>query len=238
MSTTQRLKYGILLIALAGLGGCATRPDPDYLPVPPEAMTPSPPSNGAIYQAGYSIALFEDLKARRVGDVLTITLVEATSASKKSDTSTSKESELNLGNPTLLGSPVQFDIAGGLLGGSPLQNRTGNTLGMGYTGSQEFGGKGNSIQSNSLKGNISVTVAQVLPNGNLVVRGEKLMVLHNGEEYVRLRGIVRPVDITVDNTVPSTRVAHAQITYGGKGALVDASNHGWLDRFFLKWWPF
>ena len=104
---------------------------------------------------------------------------------------------------------------------------------------QAFDGEGTSEQSNSLNGFISVTVVEVLPNRNLVVRGEKLINLNRGNEFVRISGIVRPEDITADNVVQSTRIANVGISYAGTGELADSSSMGWLTRFFnSSLWPF
>lgn len=244
MNKTKQHKIitSFALLALLQAGGCATLPDPDYAPVYPRQGDYEPASTGSIYQAGNSVAIFEDIKARKVGDTLTIVLVESTDASKKNRTSTSKENEVNLANPTLFGSEVQFDIDGSTLnrirGGFPVQSRTDNTLEIGLNSSSIFDGSGSSQQSNSLKGSVTVTVSRVLTNGNLVVRGEKIITLNQSNEYVRIKGIVRPSDIDANNSVPSTKVAHAQITYGGTGVLADASKHGWLSRALLKAWPF
>ena len=227
-------------LAVMLTAACATMPDPEYLPTAPAApVAPArAPESGAIFQTSSSMRLFEDLKARRVGDTLTITLVEATEASKANNTSTSKETDVAIDTPTLLGSPVGFDVRQTLGRALQLQNRTGNSLEIGLGSGHGFDGSGSASQSASLQGSVTVTVAEVLPNGNLLVRGEKLISLNQGDEYVRIRGIVRPVDIDASNTVQSTKVAHAQITYGGEGAVQDASRHGWLSRFFLKYWPF
>ncbi|WP_208533117.1 flagellar basal body L-ring protein FlgH, partial [Pseudomonas aeruginosa] len=108
-----------------------------------------------------------------------------------------------------------------------------------YGGSRDAKGDSQAGQSNSLTGSITVTVAEVLPNGILSVRGEKWMTLNTGNELVRIAGLVRADDIATDNTVSSTRVADARITYSGTGAFADASQPGWLDRFFLSpLWPF
>ena len=102
-----------------------------------------------------------------------------------------------------------------------------------------FDGAGDSSQSNQLSGEITVTVAEVLPNGNLVVQGEKWLGINQGNEFVRLRGIIRPVDISATNTVQSIQVANAQLYYGGTGALQDSNTPGWLSRFFNHpVWPF
>ncbi len=210
----------ILSIFLVGCVSVPT-PDPDYAPVMPTSYAPGT-VNGAIYHESSSIALFEDIKARRVGDVLTVVLVEQTNASTQAATSTTKDNEIDIPAPTFMGRQ---------------STRKGNPLTNSLESEQDFEGEGSSSQSNSISGNITVTVVETLANGNLVVRGEKLINLNQGSEYVRIKGIVRPRDIGPDNTVLSTQVAHAQISYGGTGALAEANKHGLLARFFLKLWP-
>lgn len=158
--------FGLLLL----LSGCATVQPPreSYRPTYPPVAAPPPQANGAIYQAGYSMALFEDLKARRVGDTITVVLQEKTQASKDAKTDTSKDNSVNIANPTLLGADLKFDTP--LL---PHADGRSSNLGTGLSSSQAFTGEGSSSQGNSLTGNITVTIAEVLPNGNLVVRGEK-----------------------------------------------------------------
>lgn len=179
-------------------------------------------ANGAIFQATSSLTLFEDQKAKRVGDILTIDLVESTNATKSSSTSTSKTTEATIANPTVLGYPVTRD-------GVPILS--GN-----LDGDQSFAGEGGASQSNRLEGRVSVTVVERLPNGNLFVRGEKWLTLNQGKEFVRVSGIVRPVDILADNSVPSEKVANARIEYAGKGPLADANRMSWLARFFNSPW--
>lgn len=228
----------LAFVAVLLLGGCAGvqhKPDPAFAATYPEAP-PEPPArpSGGIYQASYqpgnTLYLFEDVKPRRPGDVLTVVLVEETSASKAAKTATSKKNSTDIANPTLLGSPMQFNTPNFL----PLQSHNGNGLGASLEGARDFAGSGNSSQSNSLTGRVTVTVAQVLGNGNLVVRGEKWLKLNQGEEYVQISGIVRPADIRPDNTVLSTQVADARIAYTGKGAINDANVMGWLARFFAS----
>ncbi|HEY1145949.1 MAG TPA: flagellar basal body L-ring protein FlgH, partial [Allosphingosinicella sp.] len=105
-------------------------------------------------------------------------------------------------------------------------------------GNSAFDGKGQATQSNALSGEISVTIAEVYPNGTMLVRGEKLVTLNRGDEYIRIAGIVRPEDITPDNRILSTRVADARITYSGTGEIARASRQGWLQRFFSVVSPF
>ncbi len=209
------------------LGGCmVSQPvrDPAYAPPRPVSAAVTRVNNGAIYQTGYGVRLFEDQRARHVGDVITIVLQETTSASKSTSTKTTKDNAVNIGAPTVFGGPVTYN---------------GNeVLGASMDSTQEFDGSGESSQSNKLTGSITATVVEVLPNGYLVVRGEKVLTLNRGDEYVRISGIVRPTDIRANNSVYSTQVADAQIIYSGAGEVADASKHGWLSRFFLAFWPF
>lgn len=200
-------------------GGCATTdvdeqmPLPDYV-LPPRAETTS----GAIYEAGTSLRIFEDLRASRVGDIITVRLVERTIASKSSSTSTSKSASADIANPTVLGRPVTRE-GDALLDGS-------------IGGDMAFDGEGTSNQSNRLDGDITVTVVDRHPNGNLVVQGEKWVTINQGREFIRLSGVIRPYDIAPDNSVVSGKVANAQITYSGKGALAAANRMGIITRFF------
>ena len=236
---SPRWLMSILVMVVAGLlSGCNSAPvrDPEFASVRPRPIQPPPAQNGAIYQAGFSVVLFEDLRARRVGDILTITLNEATNASKSAETTVDKDTSTSVTNPTLLGSSVQFGVPSFL----PLADVTNNTLATTLDSDHSFAGSGETAQSNSLTGDISVTVAEVLPNGDLVVQGEKLLTLTEGHEHVRFSGTVRQSDIAADNTVASTRVANARIIYAGEGgAVADANILGWLARFFVSaFFPF
>ncbi|MGR9046095.1 MAG: flagellar basal body L-ring protein FlgH [Gammaproteobacteria bacterium] len=216
-----------LILAPLLLAACSPLPtrDPAFAPVRPAELKPPMQNNGAIYQANYDMRLFEDHTARRVGDVLTITLQERTNAKKIADLDANKDTSLSLQAPML------FGMSPGTLFGQSLETEVSSA--------HAFQGDGQANQSNSLTGEISVTVIEVLPNGNLLVRGEKRVTLNQGDEFIRLSGIVRPVDIDVSNTVPSTKVADATIMYTGSGALADASKMGWLARFFNSpWFPF
>lgn len=214
------MRAPLLLPVLALLlSGCATLADP---PMAEPVLPPAPVANaepGAIYAGGQGMALFEDNKARNVGDVLTVLLVESTQAKKSAATSTSKKQDVSLGDVSLFGHGI-------------------NT-GASVSGDRNFAGKGDTSQSNSLSGSVTVTVVQRYPNGNLLVRGEKLLQLNQGSEVVKLEGIVRAADISTANTVSSDRVANARVAYAGRGALADSNAQGWLVRFFNSpWMPF
>ncbi|WAO19608.1 flagellar basal body L-ring protein FlgH [Pseudomonas aeruginosa] len=230
----NRLMIVSLLGIATALGGCVNPPpkpnDPYYAPVLPRTPLPAAQNNGAIYQAGFEQNLYDDRKAFRVGDIITITLNEKTQASKKANSDIQKDSKTKMGLTSLFGSGMTTNNP---IGGGDL------SLSAKYGGSRDAKGDSQAGQSNSLTGSITVTVAEVLPNGILSVRGEKWMTLNTGNELVRIAGLVRADDIATDNTVSSTRVADARITYSGTGAFADASQPGWLDRFFLSpLWPF
>ena len=218
--TNDRTSTAWLLLAVSLITGCSTLPqyEESYAPPEPEVPVVTAPANGSIYQSGAEVRLFEDLKAARVGDILTVTLAEQTDATKSSNTSTSKSSSASLSSPTVFGREVTAD-------GVPILS---GTLG----GDQSFDGEGSSSQSNSLAGEISVTVVGRMTNGNLRIRGEKWVTLNQGKEFIRLSGIIRPFDIEPDNSVPSTKIADARITYSSKGALAAANKMGLLSRFF------
>jgi flagellar L-ring protein precursor FlgH len=192
--------------------------DPAFAPVRPAALQPPLQNNGSLYQSGYDVRLFEDHTARRVGDILTVNLTEKTDAKKDADNKVKKKNSTSISIPTILGK----------------QNREvlGYELNTSLSSNNGFSGEGETNQSNSLTGNITVTVVEVLPNGNLMIRGEKRVTLNDGDEFIRLSGIVRPVDIDANNTISSNKVADATIMYTGQGALADASKMGWVARFF------
>jgi flagellar L-ring protein precursor FlgH len=224
-------KRSALVIAALLLQACASGPQTDEPGSSSEfrsaAMnyTLPPALPGTIYNSAGSFDLFMDLRARSVGDILTVLLVERTDASKESSTSTARGSSVDTGMPIIAGVPITSN-------GEPILNNE-------FESDTTFDGQADSSQSNRLEGNITVTVAARLPNGNLLVRGEKLITINQGEEFIRLEGIVRPVDIGPQNTVESTKVADAAITYSGRGNLQATNRPGWLTRFFNSpWFPY
>lgn len=234
---TDKRKVLAVLLCAVGIVGCAAKPiqDPAFATVSPPLPPPQAPEDGAIYLENQELTLFDDVRARRVGDLLTVRLVEQTDATKSAETSTTKGSSTDIPNPTLFGSTPEFNLPGFF----PLANTSNNTLEFNLESDKEFEGSGESSQSNSLTGDISVTVVKVLPNGNLVIQGEKLLTLNQGNEHVRFSGIARQADITTENTVLSTQVADARIVYAGNGALAQANSMGWLTRFFQSpYFPF
>jgi flagellar L-ring protein precursor FlgH len=222
MKSTGSKSFRIFVPALlaCSMAGCSSMPEQtqSFAPVMPIQPVFEPASSGAIYQAGSEVLLFEDLKAHRVGDILTVRLVEQTAASTTSSTTTSRSSSASLANPTIFGRQPTFD-------GIPLFDGS-------LSGESEFDGSGASNQSNSLRGDIAVTVVERYPNGNLFIRGEKWVTLNQGKEFIQLSGIIRPYDIGPNNAVLSTQIADAQISYSGKGVLAAANRMGLFARFF------
>jgi flagellar L-ring protein precursor FlgH len=221
----RALPRALAVLALCLLAGCAAhraRKDEQAFNFP---EPPTPPADGAIFHTGYNGGLFENPTARNVGDVVTVVLEETTTAAKSSQTDTSKTTKDSLGAPTILGMPVTIH------GTAVLSGALNNA--------NSFSGAGDSKQSDTLVGDISVTVVKRLANGNLEIQGQKEIDLNQGSEFIRLQGIIRPVDIAPDNTIPSTAVADARIAYGQHGALNDANAPGLLSRFFnFSWLPF
>ena len=227
MISFNSLLRGSTVIGWLLLAGCAqhaVRDDSQWAATMPKDTEVAPPADGSIYHDAQAMELFSDAHAHRVGDILTIVLQESTQASKKATTSTSKNDSVALAAPTVFGQPVTLN---------------GKGASVALSGKNSFDGAGSSTQSNQLTGQITVTVAKRLSNGNLFVRGEKWLTINQGQELVRIAGMVRPQDIAQDNSVPSTRVADAHISYTGRGSLADANTQGWLSRFFnSKWMPF
>ncbi len=190
-------------------------------PAPLPAPAPVEPS-GAIYQAASFRPLFEDPRARNVGDTLTIVLNEQLNATKQSASTAQKTDADVIAVPTIKGVP--FKTLQGL-------SVSGNS-------SNNFAGQGASSSSNLFTGTITVTVTEVLGNGNMIVAGERQIGINQGSEFIRFSGVVAPMFIVNGNTVSSTQVADARIEYRGTGYIDEAQTMGWLSRFFMTVAPF
>lgn len=214
-----------LVAGAAALSGCASVP-PTNIHQPMTAR-PAPraenlAATGSIFHTGASRPLFEDRRARYVGDTLTINIAEATNASTKSSSSASRASSINASVSNVVGLP-----------GKGLQG-----LAVTASDSNTLDGKGASAANNVFTGSITATVVEVLPNGNLLVSGEKQVAIGQGQEFVRLSGIVNPSFISSANAVSSSQVADARIEYKESGYISEAQAMGWLARFFLNVLPF
>ncbi|CAM3558616.1 flagellar basal body L-ring protein FlgH [Paracidovorax anthurii] len=219
---------GPLLLAAGAallLAGCAAMEPPQ--PPQPQFVEPFPQppaqaagrSGGGVYAPQTPWLLTSDSRAFRPGDVLTVVLQETTQASKRAGTQFGKESSLGISPTVIAGNSIKTDISAGA--------------------SNTFNGSSSSTQQNTLQGAITVIVHRVLPNGLLLIQGEKSLYLNQGEELIRVTGYVRAGDIDTENRVSSQRIANANIVYSGRGTLADANSAGWLSRFFVSpWMPF
>lgn len=223
-SLMQWVAMGIALLVVAGCTPSTNIREP--MTARPPVQKPVVKNNGAIFQAGLNERpLFEDVRARNVGDTLTITLVESTSATQKNADNSTHTGSLAANTPSLTLNATTKPLVKGI-------GIASDTASKSATSSDSSG-------SNVLTGTITVTVIEVLPNGNLVVSGEKQIAINQVEEYVRLSGVVRPTDIASGNTVQSTKVADARIEYKGANRNFDnASLMSMLGRFFLSVLPF
>jgi flagellar L-ring protein FlgH len=211
MAMTRIFRLSFLL----PLAACATQIEDkislDYAPAYTEAAAFAPTATGGIYHQGAKGLFVNDRRAAAVGDVLTVQFSERFQATKSQSANASKSSSFEMELPGIL--VGDFDNAS-----------------LGTSTDQGFSGRGGAAQSNSFTGRLSVSVVRVLPNGHLEIMGQKRLTLNNGNEYVRLTGIVRPEDIGADNVVSSDRVAHADIRYVGAGDTADTARKGWLSR--------
>lgn len=230
MQKPMVLRPVVLCLVLA-TSGCALIPAKPLVegattaqPVP----GPAPVVNGSIFQTAQPVnygyqPLFEDRRPRNVGDTLTIQLQENVSASKNSSANASRDGKTSFG---LDATPRYLE---GLLGN--------DRAAIDASGGNSFNGKGGANASNTFNGTLTVTVDQVLANGNLHVVGEKQIAINQGTEFIRFSGVVNPRTISGSNTVASTQVADARIEYVGNGYINEAQNMGWLQRFFLNLSP-
>ncbi len=231
----MKLIFSLMVLVFMATGCASVEPpkpgDPRYSPVMPVAAVAGSQSVGSIYASGAGISLWEDKRARRIGDIITVYLDEKTISSKSNKTDITKDDTLDMNVASLLGTQPSMTL--------PVGPKSKLTLDSSTENKREFAGDAGSDQSNRLVGQISVTVADVLTNGVLVVRGEKWMTLSQGDEFIRIEGLLRPSDISPANTVVSSRLADARLTYSATGALADAQRQGWVSRVFNSpWWPF
>ena len=201
-----------------------------FAPVdPPIALASPEPANGAIFHSSQNGLFATDQRARRVGDILTVSFNETFSATKAQSASSTKADNFAVTLPTGLPN---------ILTGGFDKDPGGNGAGLSAGTARSFAGGGNAVQSNSFSGLLSVTVVRVFANGNMEIAGQKELTLNNGNEYVRVRGVVRPEDVSATNIISSNRLADAQIRYTGTGQIADSSKQGWLSELMRTVSPF
>ncbi len=199
--------------------------DEAAIPVPQEQ-----PSEGSLWTSHSAMAsLFSDIKAHRVGDIVTISIVESSSASESAATDTSRDSSVRAGVETFLGFESQ------LMG--QYENFNSSEM-LKASLANEFQGSGRTVRSGKLTASITARIIEVLPNGNFVIEGRREIEVNHETQYIVISGIVRPEDISRDNIVLSTYISDARIAYSGRGVVNDLQYPGWFTRFLNKAWPF
>jgi len=222
----------LFALCLCMLSSCATTPE--LPPSPPKYVYQEEriikPSTNSLWDERAS--LYEDTRARRLNDLVTIRVVETIAGSGKADTATSRKSGVDAGVDTIFGIPNNLGL-GNLYG-------KGNTFSPAVKGSSEsdFKGSGETTREGKLIGTITAKVVEVMPNGNLVIESRKEITLNNEKQILVLRGMIRTEDVAVYNTVLSGKVANAEIFFVGDGLIQEKQSPGWLSRFIDRVWPF
>ncbi len=238
----------IALVILSALlvSGCSQRikePLPtsagdSALREPPLETYPEPTirNEGSLFSEDARLDLFSDMTARRVGDIITINIVENSQASKNASTSTSRSNSISANVDQFLGWENSSNIPGlgSVFNSAGLDPSVGIEVGYG----QGFSGNGTTSRNENITATISARIIQVLPNGNLVLRGSQEIMVNNEKQYITVQGVIRPADIASDNSVLSTYMADARIDYTGKGDISNKQREGWLSRFLDVVWPF
>lgn len=225
-------KIGLLVFVLL-ISGCATqkaevfRPD-NVVPTPVAKIQPN--TTGSIWSGENSNNLIcSDKKARYVNDIVTIIISETATGGNKASTNTSRDTKTSAGVSSLLG--VDSSILA--------KNATmGTSIGLGGTSANSLKGEGDTSRNSTLEAKISARVLKVLDNGNMLIEGKRQLTVNAEDQYIIISGIIRPEDVTVDNTVASQYIADARIIYTGDGVINDKMRPGWLTRIVDWVWPF
>ena len=225
------MRLTVILLFTLGLGACASKPpleeNSDFAPIRPLEPAADALPTGSILGNSMHMSLFQGQRQWSVGDIITVVLNESTQASRNSSLITERKSSndaLSSAWTNSLLSPNGFwgDVRGDI---------NLNTAEIGTEG------VGTAAQANALSGVVTAMVAEVLPNGNLIVEGRKQLSLTEGAEFIQIRGVVRARDVQPDNTVSSMRMAQAQISYRGTGNLAESTQPGWITQLLFKYWP-
>ncbi len=223
-----------LIIVMALVAGCST-PQPrkiDLTEIPVKGGN-TPATTGSIWPGETSRnAFFQDLRAKNVGDIVTVRIVEKTSAINGANTATARTSSNDLSISRFFGMPLNFGMRDFLGQGQPFSPELQSSY------DAEFDGSGTTSRSGELSAVIATRVVDVLRNGNLVLEGRKDTIVNNEQQYIVLSGIARPEDINEENVIPSILLSDAKIEYSGKGVVADGQSPGWLRRILDNVWPF
>ncbi|MDY6905420.1 MAG: flagellar basal body L-ring protein FlgH [Thermodesulfobacteriota bacterium] len=245
----KKITTGLLMIVMLITAGCAasgkkmpvpaTAPpvqnDRSAIPQIIEPVSVTPPAEGSLWN-DTSELLFVDRKARRPGDTVIVDIVENTSSSMDANTKTEKSNEIDLGIPHLLGYMRALEAMNRNLNKDSSGSLTDNLISA--RTASEFEGKGSSDRSGRITASVGATVVEVMANGNLIIKGQRMMQVNHETQIITVSGIARPEDVGPGNRIESTYLANASITYSGRGVLAEAQAPGWLSRFLSRVWPF
>jgi flagellar L-ring protein precursor FlgH len=187
-------------------------------------------TEGSLFNEDSRPDFFSDMKAQRIGDIVTINIVETSKASKAANTATGRSNSVNSSVDALFG----FEEEGKL----PTPGGLNLMKGVNLSSSSKFSGTGSTSRNENITAKISARIIQVLPNNNLVIRGSQEILVNNEKQYITVQGVVRPADIATDNSVLSTYLADARIEYTGQGDISNKQKQGWLSRAIDAIWPF
>ncbi len=220
MSRVALAVFGALVLAACAPLPPEEAPDPRPLTAPRVDLGPNGDERvGAMFDEGRSMRLFEDRSARRRGDLVTVIIEERTSGNKSVSSSMSRSSGAEMPAPQIGGRDLEI---------------AGRPFAFEHEGDATFEGRGQAEQSNNLTGTITAVVIDTMPNGHLVIRGEKAVTVSQGQEYVVISGIVRADDVAPNNTISSDMVANMQLSYTGSETIDDSTKPGWLTRFLMR----
>ncbi len=196
----------------------------------PRAGAGQKEANGSLWdEKGSLCSMFADMKARKVGDILTIKIIETSSATNKASTKAGRDSSLSAGLGNFFNAEKRYP------GDQPFFNPFGKVAG---SMKSEFDGSGTTKRSGALTAYMTARIKEVLPNGNLLIEGNREVRVNDENQVITLTGIIRPRDISADNVIKSTYIADARISYSGSGIINDRQRPGWLSRLLNKIWPF
>jgi flagellar L-ring protein precursor FlgH len=223
------MRWVLVFIGFGLLGGCVNPqkvagPSPDYAPVIPEPTARASIPTGSVYNVAFSDSWFGEKKAYRVGDIVTVVLDESLDADTTTKNTASRKTKTDVLSPLQI---AKWGSPGGILSTDIQEENEVSSTGSGVID-----------QSATFKGTMTAQVVEVYPNGNLLIRGEKIVNFSSGSEVVQVKGIIRPQDIQPDNTVQSKRLASAQITYKGVGPNANVQQMPWGINLLLSIWPF
>ena len=230
------LLTAVILLCAFGLMSCAGTPEFSKV-MPPvydyKQNKPEIRGKGSLWHD--SAGLYEDRKARGLNDLVTINIVESSTASKKAETDTTRDSSIEAGIDSFLGAPLTKNL-GDVLGALGVSGIISPKISA--SSKNNFAGTGNTTRAGNLVATITARVIDVLPNGNFLIESRKDITVNREKQVLLLRGVIRPYDIAGDNTILSSYVANAEIIYTGDGVISEKQKQGWLASLFDTVWPF